>query len=91
MGGLLPWIKAEVESCEPIGLSQMMKLAQMVENREILRKEANFLGYSRGKFPNYPSTDAKTNTVINSSENKGNTTFLMRTITLRGTVAGENR
>ena len=89
MGGLLLWIKAKVEFCEQLRLSQMMILAQMVENREILRKEANLPRYSRAKFPNYPSTNAKTNTVINGNDNKGNTIFPIRTITLRGTATGE--
>ena len=89
MGGLLPWIKAEVEFCRSVGLSQMMKYAQMVGNREIMRREANLLCYSGTKFPNYPYTNAKINTVLNSQENKGNTIFPMRTITLRGSPAGE--
>lgn len=40
MNRLLTWSKAEVEFCEPIGL------AQRVENREIVRNEANLKGYS---------------------------------------------
>lgn len=37
MKGLILWIKAEVECWEPIGLVQMMKLAQRVENHELRR------------------------------------------------------
>lgn len=37
MNGLLPWNKTEVECWEPIGLTSMMKIAQLVENRELLR------------------------------------------------------
>ncbi|TYK13668.1 transposon Tf2-1 polyprotein isoform X1 [Cucumis melo var. makuwa] len=32
--GLKPWIKAEMECWEPVGLAQMMKLAQKIKNRE---------------------------------------------------------
>lgn len=61
----------------------------MVENREVIRKEANLSGYSGGKLPIYPSTSAKCNMATSNNDNKGNTNFPMRTITLRGTVAGE--
>ncbi|KAA0062661.1 Transposon Ty3-I Gag-Pol polyprotein [Cucumis melo var. makuwa] len=40
MNGLLPWIRAEVAFCHPKGLSEMMQVAQLVENREIIRNEA---------------------------------------------------
>ena len=33
MSGLKPWIQAEMDFCEPKGLSQMMRIAQKVENR----------------------------------------------------------
>ncbi|KAA0031986.1 Transposon Ty3-I Gag-Pol polyprotein [Cucumis melo var. makuwa] len=48
MNGLKPWIKAELECWEPVGLAQMMKLAQKVENREVIRGEASF---KRGTVP----------------------------------------
>lgn len=35
MNGFLSWIKAEVECCESIGLTSMMKIAKLVENREL--------------------------------------------------------
>ena len=59
MGGLLSWIKVEVEFCQPVGLAEMMMYAQMVENREIVRRESNLPGYSGAKFPNHPHTIAK--------------------------------
>lgn len=40
MNGLTPWIKAEVECWEPVGLAGMMKIAQLVENQELTRSEA---------------------------------------------------
>ncbi|KAA0042929.1 transposon Tf2-1 polyprotein isoform X1 [Cucumis melo var. makuwa] len=49
MNGLLPWIKAEVEFCRPVGLAEMMLLAQLTKNREIIRNEANLKGYSGGE------------------------------------------
>ncbi|KAL0549733.1 hypothetical protein IC582_014220 [Cucumis melo] len=49
MNGLLPWIKAEVEFCRPIGLAEMMSLAQLTKNREIIRNEANLKGYGGGE------------------------------------------
>lgn len=89
MGGLLPWIKIEVELCRPVGLAEMMKYALMVENREVLRKEANLPGYAGAKIINYPHVNAKVNTVTNEQLSKGNTVFPMRTITLRGAPAAE--
>ena len=89
MGGLLPWIKIEVEFCRSVGLAEMMKYALMVENREILRREANLPGYFIAKITNYPHTNAKTNTVNNDQASKGNTVFSMRTVTLRGALAAE--
>ncbi|TYK02775.1 Transposon Ty3-I Gag-Pol polyprotein [Cucumis melo var. makuwa] len=41
MNGLVPWIRAEVAFCRPKSLAKMMEVAQLVENREILRREAN--------------------------------------------------
>lgn len=79
----------EVELCRPVRLAEMMKCAQMVEHREIVRREANLPGYSGSKSPNYPHTNAKTNTVANDQVNKRNTIFSIRTITLRGAPAVE--
>ena len=49
MNGLFPWIKAEVDFCRPVSLAQMIQAAQLVENREIIRNEANLKGYAAGK------------------------------------------
>lgn len=48
MNGLLPWIKADVECWEPMGLAHMMKLAQRVENRELRRLDAGLGTKSSG-------------------------------------------
>ncbi|KAA0040605.1 retrotransposon protein [Cucumis melo var. makuwa] len=45
---------AEVEFCEPVGLAQMMRLAQRVENREIIRNEANLKGYAGASNTTFP-------------------------------------
>ncbi|KAA0060214.1 Transposon Ty3-G Gag-Pol polyprotein [Cucumis melo var. makuwa] len=50
MNDLFPWIRAEVAFCRPKGLVKMMQIAQLVENREIIR-EVNLNGFSRGKYP----------------------------------------
>ena len=88
MNDLFPWIKAEVDFCHPIGVAQMMQLAQLVVNREIIYNEANLKGYTGGKYPAQNSFNTKSNVTANSSDNEGNTIFSMRTITLR-TVSGE--
>ena len=46
MNGLLSWIKVEVDFCRPTGLAKMMQLAQLVENREIIRGEGNLKGHA---------------------------------------------
>ena len=86
MSGLKPWIQAEMDFCEPQGLSQMMRIAQKVENREDIRREANLPSYSRTKLSN---SGSKTNIVGNSGESKGNWNWPMRTVTLRGTAGEE--
>lgn len=63
----------------------------MVENREIIRGEANLKGYAGGKYPYYPSANTESTTTIMTNECKNNTTFLMRTITLRGVASGETQ
>ncbi|KAL4033230.1 hypothetical protein IC575_006316 [Cucumis melo] len=88
MGGLFPWIKAEVEFCRPIGLAEMMLLAQLMENREKIRNEAGLKGHSGGKYPFYPSSISKSN---NTVSDKRNTTFPMRTITLKSNPIGETK
>lgn len=37
MNGPTPWIKVEVECWEPVGLASMMRIAQLVENGELMR------------------------------------------------------
>ncbi|KAA0039183.1 ty3-gypsy retrotransposon protein [Cucumis melo var. makuwa] len=88
MGGLFSWIKAEVEFCKSTGLAEMMLLAQLTENREKIRNEAGLKGHSGGKYPFYPSSISKPN---NSVNDKGNTTFPMRTITLKSNPIGETK
>ena len=86
MNGLFPWIKAEVDFCRPVGLAQMMQAAQLEENQEIIRNKANLKGYARGKYPPQNSSNSKSNTTNSTSDNKGNTIFPMRTVTLRRTT-----
>ncbi|KAL0534102.1 hypothetical protein IC582_028383 [Cucumis melo] len=90
MNGLLPWIRAEVAFCRPKSLAKMMEVAQLVENRESFRREANLNGHSDRK--NFVQTLGGKNTTINTTgETKGNTAFPIRTITLRSPAQGENR
>lgn len=88
MNGLFPWIKAEVVFCKPVGLAKMMHAAQLVENWEIIRSEVNLNGYAKGKYPPSNSLNTKSSAVVNNSDNKGNTIFSMRAVTLR-TTTGE--
>ncbi|KAA0067257.1 transposon Tf2-1 polyprotein isoform X1 [Cucumis melo var. makuwa] len=46
MNGLNPWLKSEVETLEPNGLAQMMKLALKIENKELVRKECGLISAS---------------------------------------------
>lgn len=91
MNGLFPLIRAEVEFSEPVGLPQMMQLAQKAEIREIIRKEANLSKYSGGKYPYISANYNKPNTFPVSYEGKADATIPMRTITLKGTASGENK
>ncbi|TYK00327.1 transposon Tf2-1 polyprotein isoform X1 [Cucumis melo var. makuwa] len=43
MNELNPWLKSIVETLEPNGLAQMMKLALKIENRELVRKECGLI------------------------------------------------
>lgn len=85
MNGLLPWIKAEVDFCRPVDVAQMVHAAQLVENREIIHNEANLKGYAQGKYPPQGSRQNTSAATVNDSDNKRNTLFSMRTITLRTT------
>ena len=68
-----------------------MQYAQKVEFREILKREANLSGYARAKFSNYPYVQTKPNTANNYQENRGNTVFPIKTITMRGSTTNENK
>ncbi|TYK09340.1 transposon Tf2-1 polyprotein isoform X1 [Cucumis melo var. makuwa] len=81
----------EVAFCRPKGLAEMMLIAQLVENREIIRDEANLNGFSGGKYPPQSSVNAKPAANQFTSENKGNTLFPIRTITPRSPNADEVR
>ncbi|KAA0038303.1 transposon Tf2-1 polyprotein isoform X1 [Cucumis melo var. makuwa] len=91
MNGLLPWVRSEVVFCRPKGLAEMMEVAQMVENREIVRIEAKLSGYSGGKLTGQISGNGKTVSGGVAGESKGNTSFPIRTITLRSSGPNENR
>ncbi|KAA0025835.1 transposon Tf2-1 polyprotein isoform X1 [Cucumis melo var. makuwa] len=89
MNGLFPLIKAEVAFCPPKGLTKMMEVAQLVENREIIRGDANLSEFSDGKYPAQAVASAKTGANYVAGENKGNTVFSIRTITLRSSSVAE--
>ena len=91
MNGLLPWVRAEEVFLRPKGLAEMMEVAQMVENREIVRIVAKLSGYSGGKLTGQINGNGKVVSGNVAGENKGNTSFLIRTITLRSSGPNENR
>ena len=91
MNGLLPWISTEVAFCRPKGLAKMMQVAQLVENREIIRGEVNMSGFSGGKYPIQTIANNKSGVIYMVGENKGNTVFPIRTIILRSTNPNENK
>lgn len=68
MNGLSPWLKAKVECLEPIGLTQMMKLALKIDNREVIRREAGLKSVYGGKYQITLPND-KSNLAVNSNEN----------------------
>ncbi|KAA0054528.1 peroxidase 64 [Cucumis melo var. makuwa] len=72
-------------------LAEMMEVAQMVENREIVRIEAKLSGYSGGKLTGQINGNGKAVSGNVAGENKGNTSFPIRTITLRSSGPNENR
>ncbi|KAL0541464.1 hypothetical protein IC582_021509 [Cucumis melo] len=90
MNGLFPWIRAEVILCRPKGLAEMMEFAQLVENREIVRNEANLNNLAGGKYFQQNTTNNRASANTNS-DNKTNTAFPMRTITLRSSNNAEIR
>ncbi|KAL0560774.1 hypothetical protein IC582_001187 [Cucumis melo] len=91
MSGLFPWIRAEVILCRPKGLAEMMRTAQLVEDREVLRNAANLNGYIGGKSSTPTSTGTKHNYHQQNKENKANAPFPIRTITLKSPNSGETR
>ncbi|KAA0050169.1 Ty3/gypsy retrotransposon protein [Cucumis melo var. makuwa] len=91
MNGLLPWVRSEVVFCRPKSLAEMMEAAQMVENREIVRMEAKMNGYSGGKMSGQIGSNGKINSGGVAGDIKGNTSFPIRTITLRSQASTENR
>ncbi|TYK05484.1 transposon Tf2-1 polyprotein isoform X1 [Cucumis melo var. makuwa] len=90
MNGLFPWIRAEVAFCRPKGF-EMMQVAQLVENKELMRNEASLNGFSGGKYPSQTVSSSKPTVGNTLFENKGNTTFPIRTIILRSSNANEVR
>ncbi|TYK05713.1 RNA-directed DNA polymerase-like protein [Cucumis melo var. makuwa] len=91
MNGLIPWIRAEVAFCKPKGFVETMQVAQLVENRELIRNEVNLNSLAGGKYPPQPTICNKATTGTAMIENKGNTTFPIWTITLRSSNANEVR
>ncbi|KAL0540685.1 hypothetical protein IC582_020695 [Cucumis melo] len=91
MNGLLPWVRSEVVFYRPKGLAEMMEVAQMVENREIVRTEAKLNGYSGGRMTGQIGSNRKATSGGVAGESKSNTSFPIRTITLRSSAPTENR
>ncbi|TYK09696.1 Ty3/gypsy retrotransposon protein [Cucumis melo var. makuwa] len=83
--------RSEVVFCRPKGLAEMMEVAQMVENREIVRIEAKLSGYSGGKLIGQVNGNGKAVSSSVAGENKGNTSFPICTITFRSSSPNENR
>ncbi|KAA0039461.1 Ty3/gypsy retrotransposon protein [Cucumis melo var. makuwa] len=91
MNGLLPWVRSEVVFYRPKGLAEMMEVAQIVENREIVRTEAKLNGYSGGRMTGQIGSNGKATSGGVAGESKSNTSFPIRTITLRSSAPTENR
>ncbi|TYK13876.1 Ty3/gypsy retrotransposon protein [Cucumis melo var. makuwa] len=90
MNGLSPWLKSEVETLEPNGLAQMMKLALKIENRELVRRECGLISAYDSKTGHKP---LQTKNTIATATKEGTTSgsWPMRTITLREVATGDNR
>ncbi|TYK09529.1 ty3-gypsy retroelement transposase [Cucumis melo var. makuwa] len=67
----------------------MMQLALKAEIREIIQREANLYGYSRGKYLYNSVNYNKSNAGSNFNDERNNSTTPIRTITLRSTANGE--
>ncbi|KAA0034820.1 ty3-gypsy retrotransposon protein [Cucumis melo var. makuwa] len=90
MNGLNPWLKSEVETLEPNGLAQMMKLALKIENRELVRKEYALISAYDTKTT-YKSQQPKNVGSVAAKEGTIGGSWPMRTITLREVATGDNR
>ncbi|KAA0055700.1 Ty3/gypsy retrotransposon protein [Cucumis melo var. makuwa] len=90
MNGLNPWLKSEVETLEPIGLAQMMKLALKIENREMVRRECGLISAYDSKM-GHKQTQAKSPIAAATKEGTASGSWPMRTITLREVGTGDNR
>ncbi|KAA0055926.1 transposon Tf2-1 polyprotein isoform X1 [Cucumis melo var. makuwa] len=90
MKGLSPWLKSEVETWEPTGLAQMMKMALKIENREMVRKECGLSSVYDSKAT---QRTANARNASATAANEGSTIsgWPMRTITLREVATEENR
>lgn len=92
MNGLTPWVRAEVECWEPIGLVNMMKVAKQVENRELVRVELSSGTVGVRKAQNVNNNTKIEAVAITNDAMKVPQPSLMRTITLRGVAtAGARR
>lgn len=90
MNGLSPWLKSEVETLEPVGLAQMMKLTLKIENREMVRKECG-LSSAYDTKPSYKTQHLRNSSVTPANEATDTGNWPMRTITLKEIAAGDNR
>ncbi|KAA0047238.1 Ty3/gypsy retrotransposon protein [Cucumis melo var. makuwa] len=90
MNGLNPWLKSEVETLEPNGLAQMMKLALKIENRELVRRECGLVSAYDSKT-GHKHQQAKNPIATATKEGTASGSWPMRTITLREVATGDNR
>ena len=89
MNGLSPWLKIEVETLEPVGLAQMMKLALKIKNREVVRWECGLSSAYGGKQQlKLPLVKHSTPPITNDTQSVGS--WPMRIITLKGVTVGES-
>lgn len=91
MNGLFPRIKAEGECWEPVGLTSMMKIAQLVENRELTRNEAGLSVNTVCKAQSQTTIINKIISTVTKENSNTNETLSMRKITLRGVSTTTNK
>ncbi|KAA0065533.1 transposon Tf2-1 polyprotein isoform X1 [Cucumis melo var. makuwa] len=89
MNGLSPWLKSEVETLEPVGLAQIMKLALKIENREMVRKECG-LSSAYDSKPSSKAQHMRNASMTTAYETAAIGNWPMRNITLREIAAGDN-